>query len=269
MFLAGTSNGKSAIWQSKDNGQHFTRRTALDPDTVTTFNIDAWAVADDSALFAGSFDGSNGLVYHTTNSGWTYSTGAVAGSQSLNSIVLSPDYEQDETILAGNTNGWVYWSSDNGISFEPLPPEATSPSLTGSITVVFDPEFSRNRTVYAASNTPDKGVYRVTIDKSTKTESIAGTLPPGGQVSPPAAAADGTLYATNFQADGGMERSLNPTYSLGPKFETVTRGLDDGATLTGLWLGGRKLWSIDSHNTSLMTCIDTRTVPVDWSSPSS
>ena len=269
VFLAGTSNGKSAIWQSRDNGQHFTRRTAHDPDTGDTFNIDTWAVADDSTLFAGSFDGSNGLVYYTTNRGWTYSAGAVVGSQSLNSIALSPNYERDETILAGNTNGWVYWSSDNGISFEPLPPEAASPPLTGSITVAFDPEFRTNRTVYAASNTADKGAYRFIIDKSTTWESIDSSLPAGSMVSQPAAAADGTLYATNFKADGGMERSLNPTYSLGPKFETVTRGLDDGATLTGLWLGEGKLWSIDSHNTRLMTFSDTLTVPVTLTSPSS
>ena len=137
------------------------------------------------------------------------------------------------------------------------------------MTVAFDPEFSTNRAVYATSNTADKGVYRFIIDKSTKWESIDSSLPAGSMVSQPAAAADGTLYATNFKADGGMERSLNPTYSMGPKFETVTRGLDDGATLTGLWLGGEKLWSIDSHNTRLMTFSDTLTVPVTLTSPSS
>jgi hypothetical protein len=79
--------------------------------------------------------------------------------------------------------------------------------------------------------------------------------------------ADDTLYATNFKADGGMERSINPTYSLGPTFETVTDGLDDGATLTGLWLHHNQLWSIDTTNTRLMTYTDSLTLPVTLTRP--
>jgi hypothetical protein len=81
------------------------------------------------------------------------------------------------------------------------------------------------------------------------------------------ASAGGTLYATNFKANGGMERCLNPTYPLGPTFETVTRGLDDGATLIGLWLAGNQLWSIDSTNASLITYIDSLTQPITLTSP--
>ncbi|MBA7659974.1 hypothetical protein ES703_67973 [subsurface metagenome] len=64
-----------------------------------------------------------------------------------------------------------------------------------------------------------------------------------------------------------MERCLNPSYSLGPTFETVTRGLDDGATLAGLWLSGNKLWSVDTANTRLMTFTDSLAVPVSLTSP--
>jgi len=267
MFLTGTWDGKPAIWKSEDDGQSFVLRFTHDPDTSDTFSIDIWAVVNDDTLFIGSFDGSNGLVYHTTNSGWSYSEGAIAGSQSLSSIALSPNYEQDETILVGNTNGWIYWSNDNGASFEPLPPDATSPPLAGSITVAFDPEFSNNNTVYAASSTADKDVYRFIINKDTEWEGIDSTLPSGGMVSQLVASADGILYATNLKADGGMERCLDPTYSLGPTFETVTRGLDDGATLTGLWLRDNTLWSADSHNVRLMTFNDTLALPVTLTSP--
>ncbi|GAI92793.1 unnamed protein product, partial [marine sediment metagenome] len=167
VFIAGSSHGNPAIWKSTDNGQNFDQpRLTQDPISGAAFTIDIRAVVNDSTLFIGSFDGSNGLVYYTTDSGLSYSTGAVAGSQSLNSIALSPDYTQDETILVGNTNGWVYWSSDNGISFEPLPPDADSPPLTGSIAVGFDPQFSSNNTIYAASNTPGNGIYRYIIGKS-------------------------------------------------------------------------------------------------------
>ena len=78
---------------------------------------------------------------------------------------------------------------------------------------------------------------------------------------------DGTLYAANLKADGGIERCLNPTYPLGPTFEAVTRGLEDGATLFGLWLYDNQLWSIDTQNTRLMTYTDSLTLPITLTSP--
>ncbi|MBA7657347.1 hypothetical protein ES703_65284 [subsurface metagenome] len=75
------------------------------------------------------------------------------------------------------------------------------------------------------------------------------------------------MYAANFDADGGMERCLNPTYPLGPTFESVTKGLDDGAKLVGLWLNDHQLWSIDSANTNLMTYTDSLTPPIALTSP--
>ena len=269
VFIAGESNGKPTVWKSTDNGQSFRRRSTHDPTTGATFSIDTWAIVDETTLFIGSFDGTNnlGLVYHTTNSGFFYSEGALAGSQSLNSIALSPSYEQDETILVGNTSGWVYWSDDNGVSFEPLPADATSAPLTDYINVAFDPDFDSNNTVYAASNGADKGVYRFIIGTSIDWESTDSTLPSGATLSQLTVTSDGTLYAANSVADGGMERCLNPTYSLGPTFETVTRGLSDSATLIGLWQSDHRLWSTDTTNIRLMTFTDTLTSPVTVTSP--
>ena len=258
VFIAGSSNGKPAIWKSTDNGQSFRRK-------IVSFPIDTWAVVDDTTLFIGSHDGSNGLVYRTTNSGRSYSDGAVAGSQSLNSIALSPSYDEDETILVGNKDGWVYWSEDNGASFEPLPPHATSKPLSGTITVAFDPKYSANNTVYAASDTADKGIYRFIIGKSDAWEAIDS--PTDGMIGQIIVSAEGTLYAANFKADGGMERCLNPTYPLGPTFETVTKGLDDGVKLIGLWLSEHRLWSIDTAHTKLMAYSDSQTQPVSLTSP--
>ena len=189
----------------------------------------------------------------------------MAGDESLNSIVLSPNYDQDETVLVGNTAGWVYWSDDNGTSFEPLPPDAVLPPLTDSIMVAFDPQFSSNSTVYAASDTEGKGIYRFIIGTSTEWENIDS--PTGGILKQVMVSADGTLYATNSQPDGGIERCLNPTYSLVPTFETVTRGLDDEATLTKLWLRGNRLWSNDTANIKLMTFTDSLSLPVTLTSP--
>ncbi len=267
MFLAGSSNSRPVIWKSSNNGQRFLLRPALDPTTSAQLSIDTWAMVDDTTLFIGSYDGTNGKVYHTTNSGFSYSTGALAGSQQLHSIVLSPSYEQDETILTGNTNGWIYWSDDNGASYQPLPPDATSAPLSGSITVAFDPEFDSNNTVYAASNTADEGVYRFIVGTSTTWESIDSTLPSGGVLNQIAVSADGTLYAANSNSGDGMERSLNPTYSLGPSFESVSRGLSETATLSGLWLRDDRLWSTDSANIKLMTLSGGLTSAVALTSP--
>jgi len=259
VFLAGVSDGDSAIWKSSDKGQSF------GSPRDTPYAIDTWTVADDTTLFIGSFDGNDGLVYQTTNSGLSYSTPTEAGGQSLHSIALSPNYEQGKTILVGNTAGWVYWSDDNGASFEPLPPDATSSPLSGSISVTFDPQFSSNSTVYAASDTQGEGIYRFIIDSSTEWKNIDS--PTDAILKQVIVSAEGILYATNSDANSGIERSLNPTYSLGPTFETVTRGLDDGVTLAKLQIYDDRLWAIDTTNNKLMTFIDSLSLPVALTSP--
>ncbi len=156
----------------------------------------------------------------------------------LSSIILSPDYEQDGTILVGNAYGWAYYSDDDAGSFKPLPASAISAPLSGSISVAFDTSFATNKFVYAASNTADKGVFRFKIGSSTRWESIDSALPSGGKIEGVTLSRDGVLYAANSKSGAGMERSLDPTYSLGPAFESVTSGLVSGATLSGLWIQG-------------------------------
>lgn len=267
VFIAGESGGRTAIWKSTDNAQVFRCRLTLDPTTSATLPIDAWAIANDTTLFLGSYDGSHALVYKTTNSGFTYSAGALAGEQSLNTMALSPGYEQDKTLLVGNTDGWVYYSDDDGSSFKPIPSGTTSPPFTGLISVAFDPEFDKNHIVYAATDTPDGGAHRFTIGTSTDFESLDSTLPGGATLNHITLAGDGTLYAANAKADGGMERCLNSTYASGPTFETVTLGLSDGAKLYGLWSSGHRLWAIDSANNRLMTFSDALTAPVVLRAP--
>jgi hypothetical protein len=259
VFLAGVRNGSPAIWKSSDNGQRFHYRGAAPRD------IDTWAVVNDDTLFLAGYNGASGLIYLTSNSGQSYTSGTTVGSEPVNSITLSPDYGSDETMLMGNANGWVYRSTNRGVSFEPLPSGATLPLLTGSVTVAFDPDSSSHDTIYAASDTPGKGIYRFTTGGSTAWEEIDS--PAGAMFGQLAVSAEGTLYATSFKADGGMERSLNPGYSPGPDFETVTAGLEAGATLNKLWLEDSHLWSIDTTHTSLMTFNDSLAAPVILTSP--
>lgn len=267
VFTAGESNGQPAIWKSIDNGRDYRLHYSHDPTTTSPLAIDNWTAADDNTLFIGGFNGSNGIVCKTINSGFFYSQAVPAGSQPLYSLGLSPDYRKDGNILAGNTDGWVYWSNDGGLSFHPLPLDASLPPLSGSIAVAFDSEFATNDTVYAASDSPSSGIYRFVIGESTEWESIDGTLADGALISRLIVSADGVLYAANSKNGGGLERCLNPSAASGAAFETITSGHSDDAALEGLWLSGRRLWSIDSANTLLLTLGDLLTKPVRLLAP--
>jgi photosystem II stability/assembly factor-like uncharacterized protein len=257
VLLAGVGSGNPSIWKSSDDGQNFSRRN-------TPLPIKAWAVVDDSHWFIGGFDGANGIVYNTSNSGLTYSEGVVVGDQPLNFIALSPNYSQDETLLVGNRDGWVYWSEDNGKSFQPLPFDAVSSPLSGVITVAFDPGYGSNGTVYASSDSAGGGIYRFTIGDSDW-ENIDS--PAEGMMGAIVLSAEGALYSANYNTDGGMERCLNPTFPLQPTFESVNRGLEKGAKLVGLWLVEHQLWSVDSAHTSLVSYYDSLTEPIVLTSP--
>ena len=267
IFLAGNSNGQPVLWKSTNNGQRYSKYLTADPDSSASLPIYACAVVDDATLFISSYVGSDAYVYRTTNGGYTYQGGAIAGNQTINSLVLSPEFNQDGTLLTGNSNGWVHISHNDGGKFEPLPPDATSPPLSGSVSVAFDPDYSNNHIVYAASTTVDKGAYRFKVGASEEWERIDSTLPGGGTLKQIIATSSGVLYASNTQADGGMERSLNPTYSFGPTFQTITRGLSDGTKLSQLWRLGNQLWAIDTAHTRLLTYHDSLTFPVTLTSP--
>ena len=256
VFLAGNSNGQPVIWKSADNGERYTAYPANDPDTGASLSVHTWLVVDDDTLLIGSYVSGNASVYRSINGGYTYESGTIAGSQTINSMALSPDYNQDGMVLIGNSNGWVYISNSSGGNFEPLPPDATSPPLSGLVSVSFDPDFNNNHFVYAASATANKGVYRFKVGASDEWERIDSTLPTDGTINQLIANANGVLYASNNKADGGMERCLDPTYSLGPAFQTVTRGLSDGAKLSGLWCHGNHLWSVDTNLNRLLTYHD-------------
>jgi photosystem II stability/assembly factor-like uncharacterized protein len=267
IFAAGESNGQPAVWQSTDDGQSYRCRLTHEPATGVSFPIDAWAIADDTSFFIGGSDGSHSMIYFTTNSGFVYNDGTPAGIQSLNSLAISPFYQQDGTILAGNTNGWVYLSTDKGASFQPLPRDSTSPPLAGSVSVAFDPRFNKNHTVYAAGDNTAGGIRRFTIPTSREWLNIDATLPAAATINQLAIGSEGTLYGANSGANGGMERCLSPASTTSTEFETVTRYLPSGATLSGIWVCDHHIWAADTVSARLLTFHDTLTAPAAQSSP--
>jgi len=260
VFLTGSGIGMPAVWESVDGGETFSRR-------IAPFNIDAWTVVDDSNLFVGGYDGTNALVSSSGDGGFVYARSVFAGTQPLRSMVASPDYYNDKTLLVGNTTGWVFLSTDGGLSFRKLGLQLTvSRAGAGLVSLAFDPRFGANKMVYAASDaasaaTNQSRIFRFIVGKSDKWESIDTTLPVGSMIGQ-IVCGGGALYAVSSAAVGtsapvgGSERSLNPTLSLTPTFETVVDGLDNGATLVGLWASGNQLWSIDTTNTQLLTYFD-------------
>lgn len=267
LFVAGTASGSSAIWRARDGGQNFENaRLTIDPATGGSFPIDAWEVTgEDTLLIAGLTTTSK--FYRSTDGGWSYRPGTVVGTNQVKSIAVSSGYPGDRTILVGNAAGWVYISRDDGLTFQPLPADAVSAPLAGSLSVAFAPDFERSGIVYAASSSTDKGIYRLVTGRDSRWQSIDGTLPAGSSLSKIGLSAEGVLYGGNLKAGGGLERSLDPDYSLGPAFETVTRGLETNAKLDGLWLAGGRLWSVDTANKWLVFYRDTLTAPVALNTP--
>jgi len=270
VFLAGTGNGGPAIWTSEDGGQTFVLHAA-------PLAVAAWC-SRGNALFVAGYDGSEGLVYRFDTAGFSPPTGATVGSQPLTSLAASPRYDLDQTILAGNDTGQVYWSRDGGANFCLLGQQLPVVNGTGEVSAAFDPTFSNNGAVYAVSSAAvgagdDERIFRLVVGRDDAWQSMGGALPTGAEIKQVAIAAAGPLYAIDSQAvdvtaeKGGMVRSLNPAFSLSPTFETVTRGLEDGATMVGLWASGGRLWSVDAQAVRLMTYLDTMCTPVVLASP--
>jgi len=268
IYVSGASGGKPVVWKSEDGARSFgSPRVNYDTSSGAVFTIDRMTIIDNKSFLCSAFDGTSGIIYLTTNSGISYDTKGIVGKITLNSIVVSPDYENDHTILAGNTAGWVFLSTDGGNTFETLPLDAISAPLSGNITVAFDVNYASNGLVYAASGVTGKGLYRFNTRKSSRWETMDSTLPTGSIINSLVIGNNGLLYAANAKAGCGMERCLNPRLS-SPVFETVSMELENTATLNGLWLSGNRLWSIDQTSLRILTLVDTLSSPPILKEPS-
>ena len=270
IFVTGQKDSCPIIWKSTDNGRNFTLHAA--PCAIDTFTI-----VDSNNWFVSGYDGSRGLVYASINGGNFYQDPAEAGSQSLNAVVLSPNYTQDKTVLVGNSVGQVYLSQDNAKTFSLLGQPLPLTGGIGRISLAFDSKFSENKIIYAATDatvtsTGKERIFRFTLGKSTGWQSISASLPNNAVIKQLLVGKDGTLYAVNTQAivaadkKGGVIRCLYPTYS-SPTIETMLSGLSDTVILNKLSVYGNRLWTVDTRNTRLMTFIDSLSGQVTLVSP--
>ncbi len=259
LFVVGTSGRSPALWKSSDGGETFAQR-------YLPYSVDAWTAANGSVMLMAGYDGSNGLVLKTESGGFLFSQPVKVGNQPLKSLAISPDFAADATILAGNTVGRVYLSTDNGTTFRQL--GQTLPLSTigvGQTNIAFDPDFADSQRVFAATDalstaSSRERIFTLVIGENEVWESVDSTFPIGGIANRVVLSEDGMLYAGNMKAvsaatqQGGVERCLDS--SSDAAFETVIKGLSDGSTLRGLCMSGNQLWALDTTNTRLVTLVD-------------
>jgi photosystem II stability/assembly factor-like uncharacterized protein len=277
----------ASIWRSVDNGFRF---WPLRNNPPTTGTIESWAVVSNKKVFVGD---SSGNFYKTNASGLSWSGAVATGLSGFSSMVLSPDYENDQTILVSDHDGNIYLSEDDGETWEQ--PATSATGLGTGTLVAFSPHYAEDRTIYATDAATDNGVLRFVIDEDTEWERIDDANPNRIEEAPSNItglyiADDGSglsvLYAISSDAvaarevgisaaEGGVARCLNPTDDLSPStdaplFEVVNAGLPSGAKLSGLWhTEGHTFWSVDTNPTNnvLYTYEDTLTIPPELVSP--
>ncbi len=201
-------------------------------------------------------------VRKSGNSGWTW-----GGPTTITGVgaVISMAYDAGTgDILVGGNNGGVYRSTDDIKTFKAIG-GATGIGATADVVVAFDANYGETPIIYAGDNTGAvPGIFRFEIDSDTSwgnalnataTDMTLGT----NRI---VVASDGTVYAVDMNADGGVQRSINPTAPPPDvEFKAVTEKLGTGYTLQDLALveGSNMLVAIESTGTQVSIFTDTLT----------
>jgi len=278
IYIWGQEDGNSSIWKSTDDGQTFGKQRSVKDDA----DINDWVITEDDTIYAAtSVDG----FYMTTNSGLSWT--AVNVGTATNDICLSPDFENDETILLGGDDGEVFMSDDGGSSFD----DTTTTGLDDDVFVAFDADYADEDAdgytlIYAADNGADDDIM---VGEVSDTDDVAwdpleddtneGTLL--GDVYGLMVAEDNALYAIvdlagydeNADGDTGDTDEWDVTgvvRLLLHESDSIWENATD-STLTspwGLWLsaGSNVLWTIDA-DAELWCLEDTLSGQVTLDSP--
>ncbi len=263
VFCTGQADGVPGILVSSDRGQNYRFKPAFDPETGASITIDAWAVVSEDTFFIAGYNEATAMVYRTDNAGFFYLPGIKGGEVPFTSLSLSPDFANDGSMTAGTMIGDVYLYQGSG-RFHKVTGQHGSP-FDGRVYPIFDTNYSDNSYIYAAGASSGDGIKRFKMTTGTEWESIDATYPDDSQLDRLLVTDEGTLYASNMIADGGMERCLDPR-AMTNEFDTMTRGLEDNSSLFGLWSSGNHIWTTDA-SARLLRFDDIMTGPVFPSSP--
>ncbi|MFC1956315.1 hypothetical protein ACFLWZ_07385 [Chloroflexota bacterium] len=242
VYLTGDDGTKSAVWKSDDNGQDFgDKRTVKDGAMIAD-----WVITENDTIYAATDEG----FYKTTNSGRTWDITSKPGD--LNSIALSPDFDSDEMIIVGSTDGEVWMSDDEGDGFDD-----TDVGLTGIVFVAFDAEYADNDLIYAAGQDDPIQVGEVADTDDVDWDDLEDDLnddvyTPDG-CSGLAVSSDNVLYATDdsigivrllLDEDDSVWESDDPLDIDDPKGLWITEGSNMLLSIEGI-----EIWDYDDELT--------------------
>jgi len=231
------------IWKSTDGGGRFIGLAA--PAAVTAIT----AIGEDD-YFTGH---ANSRIYR--NGHWNYGTAA----DTVTSIVLSPNFAEDDTVIVGNNDGDVYVSVNASATASVLYSRqgiAEELGDTATIIAVPHPSYADNSTIFAVSTDATTiGIMRWVKGTSATWAEIDGTNTSGNTYANSlgnglALSADGSLYAAIGVANQGIRRTTAPTSATvaGRDMESMTTNLPTGAILQNLAYipGSNNLYAIAS-----------------------
>ena len=263
-FVGSYNNG--GVWKSIDGGETWTMVTKDDYYSDYYYGITSLAFspnyAADRTLFAGSSAPPRNGVWKSTDAGVTWSYNKVGGifDISIEAVVLSPAYTQDQTVFAGGSG--IYKSTDGGATWRNVSRGSVSGFINASALVI-SPNFVNDRTLFAALDglmTDAYGVLKSTDGGETWQWSDGGLPGAAGGTAPDVAslaispnyANDHTLFTDPYgqgiwqstdggaswhAANGGMTtlKVLPRALAISPQYPT------DGSLLAGGWYSAGRL----------------------------
>jgi hypothetical protein len=264
MYAAEVGGNQIAVSHNRGNSWKWCRFTPGQP-------IIDMVIGAEETLYAAL---PGGYIKKTTTGALRWRGAVETGLPRINMLAMV----SKETILVGGKNGDVAYSTDGGESFSRIPEVIGNGS--GDVQVVADANYQENHTIYAATNTPDEGIWRWTIGVSTLWEQIDKSITEfksGQRIGGLAVGPEGTLYALRMEratsTSGGVIRSLNPSTPdpAEVEFDLVNDALPAGTTfgptsdfpktLSCLKLSGdakqNEPWSIDGKNQTIYRYQDT------------
>jgi photosystem II stability/assembly factor-like uncharacterized protein len=190
------------VYRSTDGGTYFE-----DLPTALPGDVYSMAVVSKSQMFVGGDD----VVYYTKNGGDTwkdYDEGLGGpGSDDVTNLVLSPDYDADETVM-GIRGGKVFRSSDAGHEWKDVPGFGAGPGHTATC-AAFHPDYADNGVIFAAGESAGNELLVC----------IMGAKPLEADISPVGVYATATGTAIGVGADGSLYLGVDG-------FEGMLRALD-------------------------------------------
>jgi hypothetical protein len=256
LYVAGSSSTGPSCVKSTDTGQTFTVVNL----PIAVDSSAGFAAFNNQASFYSSYDGTRSRVWRTAN-GASFANTIVA-SVALTIIEPSPNFGNDNTLVAAGGDGNVSISTDRGATFSGL---QQSP-LTGDHYLAFAGDYASNKYIYAASRTPGAGIWRLKVGEPAWNRIDSG-LPAGTIISGLSVSGSGVIYAATANQAGASSGGLVRKTPVNPAWDTARNGLPAGAVLWGLYERGNKLYSLDTANNRIMTYTDTLASPVELLSP--